>query len=198
MKTENLRGWLVVTLVTIVPRLSAAQEECPVAEIGRSCDAGSAGTCISATCTQTADGSTTSRSCGACVTLPSNACSDAGQPCGDGGVCNMLGAGGGSGSGNGSSSFMIGYAIGVCENPVGAAGDDGAARGVAFDDAAITPSGGSEGVDAANHAGSGAAGGSSCALSGRWPGGSVGGLGWLASMGAATVLRRRRRTTPAA
>jgi hypothetical protein len=30
MKTEKLKEWLVVALVAIVPRLEAAQEECPV------------------------------------------------------------------------------------------------------------------------------------------------------------------------
>ena len=126
MNARNLVGWFAAALL-LGPQPAAAQEECPVAQIGLSCDAGVAGTCLAATCTETADGSTTTRSCGACVDLPPNACSNPGQPCSDGGTCGPSGGVGGGGSGNGSYSFMIGYSQGICEPPAATGSEDDAA-----------------------------------------------------------------------
>src|SRR5882672_3577307 len=121
MDTRSFVRMLVACALLSVARVAAAQEECPVSEIGQACDAGATETCIQATCSQTADGSTTSRSCGACVTLPPNTCDDAGQPCGDGGQCASYGGGGGVMNLEAGFSSMIGYGYAVCVYPTDAA-----------------------------------------------------------------------------
>jgi hypothetical protein len=68
MTTSRALAGLLMGLVFIASRWTAAQE-CPIAEIGQTCDARFQGTCITAACTETSDGSTTSRPCAACVTL---------------------------------------------------------------------------------------------------------------------------------
>ena len=199
---------LVVCAGVLVVRAATAQEECPVAELGQACDAGTSGTCIQATCTQTVDGSTTSRSCGACVPLPPNACEDAGS-CGDGGQCVTLGAGGGGGAAGGGSSSMIAYGFGVCQYPNDAETDDGPVRGLGGDDAAVTmgtgAASGSEhgdssapnadvGGDASPGGPAAAAGGSGCTASGSAAESS--GASALALVVAAASLVRRRRRSP--
>jgi hypothetical protein len=188
------KGWLVLALAVVAPRLASAQEECPVAEIGQSCDAGSVGTCLSATCTETADGATTSRSCGACVMLPPNACADAGDSCDDGGTCDESSAGFGGGSTSGSFSFMIWYSYGVCENPVDAGGvyGDAAARGLGAHDAAVATSGGAQSADAGSQAASNSSRSSGCTVSDRVPNEGFAGLGALGLMGVVATFRRRR------
>jgi hypothetical protein len=211
MNTRRFALMLVVVACALVSvsRVAGAQEECPVSEIGYACDAGATGTCIHATCSQTADGSTSSRSCGACVTLPPNTCDDAGQPCGDGGQCSSLGGGGGGGSAGGGSSSMIVYGYAVCEYPTDAGAGDGTFRSLGTDDAAAGKGGGS--TSGSDHTGTGSpsvdggsnaspnsstasSNSSSCALSGH----GAGAFGGLALVAGAAALWLRRRTTPTA
>ncbi len=116
---------------------SAAAQECPVPQIGQACDAG---TCVQATCTDTdVAGSSTIRSCGACVELGPNSCSpeDVGHPCDDaGGVCSPFSEGMGGGSTTGAGpSFQITYSLATCTIPGDATGGGAPGRGVAEADA---------------------------------------------------------------
>jgi hypothetical protein len=195
--------WVVVGALLLAPVSADAQEECPVAEVGLACDAGIAGTCIPATCTETVDGSTTTRDCGACVLLPPETCNDAGQPCGDGGLCASHGGAGGGGSAGGGSSFSIGYSYAACEYPGGAGGNGTGTggippggRGIASDDGAVTENGGSQSgsADAGMSAHGGSApppDGSGCGVSKHSPQGPFGGL---ASAAAVIIMCRRRRS----
>jgi hypothetical protein len=209
MKTRSC-VWLVGGAFLLAPVSADAQEECPVAEVGRACDAGIAGTCIPATCTETVDGSTTTRDCGACVVLPPETCNDAGQPCGDGGLCASHGGGGGGGSASGGSTFSIGYSYAACEYPGGAGGTSAGTAGAggtatgsagipASDDGAVTENGGgpSGSADAgmSTHGGSAPpSGGSGCAVSRH----AQGPFGGLAPAAAVIIMCRRRRARPAA
>ena len=211
----NIRScaWLVPAALVLVPGSADAQEECPVARVGLACDAGIAGTCIRATCTETVDGSMTTRDCGACVVLPPESCNDAGQPCGDGGLCASHGGAGGGGGPSGGPSVSIGYSYAACEYP-GGAGATGAGTGgvsgtgagtggippggggIAPDDGAVTENGGSPSGSAdasmSTHGGSAPSpDGSGCGVSKH----TQGPFGGLASAAAAIVMCRRRRST---
>jgi hypothetical protein len=203
MKTAT--AWLAGLVAYTVAGSAIAQEQCPTAQIGQTCDAG---VCVQATCTnRDADGSTTAGTCGACVDPGPNPCplESVGQPCGDaGGLCDVLGAGAGGGATTGAGpSFMISYSLGVCVPPsdagagnaVDAAGlaaassggggrgqqDQGADSGGSFmagDDAATTHAQPATGSTA-----------SGCAISH----GETGGLEAPALVAAVTVLFRRRK-----
>ncbi len=196
-------AWFVAGAFLLVPVSADAQEECPVAEVGLACDAGIAGTCIPATCTETDDGSTRTRDCGACVELPpEETCGDPGQPCGDGGLCVSHGGAGGGGSPSGGSSLSIGYSYAACEYPGGAAGTGAGTGGIpaedpgfGSDDAAATEKGGSQSGSAdagmSTHGGSAPSpGGAGCDVSNH----AQGPLGGLASAAAAIIMCRRRRS----
>jgi hypothetical protein len=194
--------WLVAGAFLLPPVSADAQEECPVAEVDLACDAGIAGTCIPATCTETVDGSTTTRDCGACVVLPPETCNDAGQPCGDGGLCASHGGAGGAGSASGGSSFSIGYSYAACEYPGGAGGNGTGTGGIPASDpmppphdAALTENGGSQSGSAdagmSTHVGPAPPpGGSGCAVSRH----AQGPFGGLASAAALIMMCRRRRS----
>jgi hypothetical protein len=210
----NIRSWtwLVAGAFLLAPVSADAQEECPIAEVGLACDAGIAGTCIPATCTEAVDGSTTTRDCGACVVLPPGTCNDAGQPCGDGGLCASHGGAAGGGSASGGSSFSIGYSYAACEYAGGAGGNGAGTEGAggngtgtggipgsdpmpAPHDAALTENGGSPSGSAdagmSTHGGSEPPpGGSSCAVSRH----AQGPFGGLASAAAVVIMCRRRRS----
>lgn len=195
MKTRMLTRLFAAT-IALAPNTAFAQEECPVADVGHPCDAGIAGTCISATCSDSVDGSATTRQCSACVMLPANTCTDAGQPCGDGGLCSAFGAGGGGGSASGQSSFMITYSLATCQYPGSATGDDGGSRNQNFADAALTtgegnPKGADDAGGSSAHGGSAASPNSSgCAIS-RTPVRAQSAL-CLFALGAMLVVWRRR------
>ncbi len=186
MTARTIAAW-AGALAFLAARPAGAQE-CPAEQIGQSCDAGA---CVQATCTDTdSDGSSTTRSCGACVELSQNSCptEDVGQPCGDaGGVCTPFseGLGGGSTTGAGPS-FEITYSLATCAARGDSTGAGTPERGSGEADASATLE-----DDAAAHSataiGSKAAPG--CAISS--PG--HGRLEPLALLGLAAVLRRRRR-----
>jgi hypothetical protein len=176
---------------------SAAAQECPVAQIGQACDAGA---CIQATCTNTdVDGSTTVRSCGACIDLGPNSCppGDVGKPCDGGGVCSSAGGGGGGGPvGGGGPSFQIMYSLGICSIPSdggggslgrGGGGTDASAAFGTGDDASA---GAGSSDDAAAH--SQTAPGSKEAFGCAMSSGETGRLEPIALIGATAVLLRRR------
>jgi hypothetical protein len=188
MTARTIAGLAGVLAFTVVVR-SAPAQECPTAQIGQACDAGA---CVEATCTNTdVDGSTTVRSCGACVDLGPNSCSpeDVGQPCGDaGGVCSPAGGGGGGGSTAGAGpSFMITYSLGICSIPSDAAAGGALGRGSGEADASATFGAGD---DAASHAQTapGSKESSGCAISPA----QMGRFGPLALVAVAAVLLRRR------
>lgn len=184
MKSFGLARCLIAIALLTFARAGMAQE-CPVSEIGSPCSVSGIGrTCIGAHCTDTVDGSTVVRPCAACVSLPPNTCSDAGQECGDGGTCANVSGSMSGGSTQGGPSSSVDYAYAECEYP----SDAGTPKGPGD----LSGDGGNSGNSASGASGGSAAnsGGSGCAVSLATVAGPHSASGWTLLILAA--LRRRR------
>jgi hypothetical protein len=126
--TPGAVGGLVAALAVLLsPRLAHAQVLCATSEIGSPCSAG--GTCIEAACNNVpADGGAISGPCALCAAIPGEYCrpEQFGTPCGDGGFCRGMGAGG-SGATLTDSGSSFSYAYATCESISGNAGMDAGA-----------------------------------------------------------------------
>jgi MYXO-CTERM domain-containing protein len=162
----------------------AGAQECPTSDIGGDCDAGVAGTCIAATCVETMDGSSVTRACAACVSLPDGFCEDAGDPCGEGGVCGSFGGGGGGGAGDGT--YSISYSYAVCGPAFVGTESDAAGRPVSVD------------VDAATKEGAGASSGASSSGASSSGGGAAPHSGDPSSSGCAVAVAGHQPSGPGA
>jgi hypothetical protein len=181
---------------------AGAQEECPAQDVGSACDGGSGQSCVAATCSETVDGSTSTRACAACVALPDGVCADAGDACGEGGICSASGGGGGGGRIDGGAFFSISYGYNLCAYaPVDGSGSD-AGRDISISlDAAAggAPSGASSSGASSSSGGaaahSEASSSSGCALAvgqrepAAWR--------WLVALMALALLGRRQSRAPA-
>jgi hypothetical protein len=215
-KTSLLLGLLGSLLLVSA---SASADQCPIADIGQACaPADGTGTCISATCTDTAsNGTTTTKACGYCVDLPDDYCDPDGGTCSDGGVCNVTGGGAGGGGTTTGASSMVGYSIGSCEAPqanggectdcedaslnvddAGGQEEDGSTKRGALDSGAPEGARAKDASAASGHAvetgeTAGSPSGGGCSVSRGIGANDLGGS--LVCAGVLLALRRRRRPT---